>query len=205
MPRITKSILAAIFGRGSEPPARVIVGLGNPGPEYSRTRHNIGFWCIDRIAADYHIELSRRHRLAVIGEGVIADRRVALVKPRTFVNRSGDAVRYLSQRYSLTPGDIIVICDEMALPLATLRLRAGGGAAGHNGLKSVIDAVGSQDFPRVRIGIGRPQDGSDNISHVLSPMPEDDEAKVMEAVERSARLIECLLAEGVDAAMNRFN
>ncbi len=205
MPRITKSILDAILGRGSEPPAKVIVGLGNPGPEYSRTRHNIGFWCIDRVAADHHIELSRRHRLAVIGEGVIADRRVALVKPRTFVNRSGDAIRYLSARYSPNPGDLVVICDEMALPLGALRLRSGGGAGGHNGLKSVIDAVGSPDFPRVRIGIGRPQDGDDNISHVLSPMPDDDEAKVLETVERSARLIECLLADGVDAAMNRFN
>ena len=188
-----------------EPPALAVIGLGNPGAEYAVTRHNAGFWCIDALARKYAIRLERRRSAAIIGEGAIANRPVALVKPRTYVNRSGAAIRYLQARYALPTDKLLIVCDDINLPPGKLRLRDKGSAGGHNGLKSIIEAAGSQDFPRLRIGVGRPADGAGQIEHVIGPMPPDEREILDAAVERAADAIACLLAEGIQETMSRFN
>ena len=187
------------------PPALVIVGLGNPGPEYSGTRHNAGFWCIDALADRHGITLGRRNRSAIIGEGEIEDESAVLVKPRTYVNRSGAAISYLKARYSLPAEKLLVVCDDINLAPGKLRLRRKGSAGGHNGIKSVIEAAGSQDFPRLRIGVGRPPEGTGQIEHVIGPMDPGDREVVDDAVERAADAIACLLSEGIDETMSRYN
>lgn len=191
--------------RQANPPSLVIVGLGNPGPEYAGTRHNAGFWCIDALAKKHGITLERRNRSAIIGEGEIEDHRVILVKPRTFVNRSGAAINYLTARYAASIAKLLIVCDDINLPPGKLRMRRKGSAGGHNGIKSVIEAAGSQEFPRLRIGVGRPPEGRGQIEHVIGPMDSRDREVVDEAVERAAEAIECLLTEGIDEAMSRFN
>lgn len=191
--------------RHPEPPALAVVGLGNPGAEYAATRHNAGFWCIDALARKHAIRLERRRSSAIIGEGVIANCPVALVKPRTYVNRSGAAIRYLQARYGLPADKLLIVCDDINLPPGKLRLRAKGSAGGHNGLKSVIEAAGSQAFPRLRIGVGMPADSAGQIEHVIGPMPPDEREVLDAAVERAADAIACLLAEGIQETMSRFN
>lgn len=186
-------------------PSLVIVGLGNPGPEYAGTRHNAGFWCIDALAKKHGITLERRNRSAIVGEGEIEDLRVILVKPRTFVNRSGAAINYLTARYAAPIDKLLIVCDDINLPPGKLRMRRKGSAGGHNGIKSVIEAAGSQGFPRLRIGVGRPPEGTGQIEHVIGPMDSQDREIVDEAVGRAAEAIECLLTEGIDEAMSRFN
>ena len=208
MRKIRWRILDAVLGRGtpqSEPPASLVVGLGNPGPEYATTRHNVGFWCVDRLAADHSIAFSRRHKLALIGEGLIEGRRVVLAKPRIFVNRSGEAIAYLLRRYGVSPERLLVVQDELDLPLGKLRLRPRGSSGGHNGIGSVIAALGTQDFPRLRIGIGRPPPGSDQIEYVLGAMTEEERKVTDESVERAAGAVQTLITDGIDVAMNRFN
>ena len=190
------------------PPSLIVVGLGNPGPEYAGTRHNAGFWCIDALADKHGITLERRHRSAIIGEGEIDSRRVVLVKPRTFVNRSGAAVRYLTARYGTPPDKLLVVCDDINLPPGKLRMRRKGSAGGHNGIKSIIEATGSQDFPRLRIGVGRPPEGAGHagqIEHVIGAMEPDEREIVDEAVARAADAIACLLSDGIDEAMSQYN
>ena len=206
--RIRWSVLDAVRAlrkRQTEPPSLIVVGLGNPGPEYARTRHNMGFWCVDRVARDHAITLSRRHRSALVGEGVIEGHRVVLAKPRTFVNRSGRAITYLLARYRVSPQDMLVICDDLALPLGRIRLRPEGSAGGHNGIKSIVEAVGTQEFLRLRVGIGSPPAGSDRIEHVLGDMSDDEIEKADEAVERAAQAVASVLTDGMTVAMNRFN
>jgi PTH1 family peptidyl-tRNA hydrolase len=188
-----------------EPPALVIVGLGNPGSEYAGTRHNAGFWCIDALAGKHDISMDRRHRSAVIGEGNIGACPVVLVKPRTFVNRSGATISYLKARYALPTDKLLIICDDINLPPGKLRLRRKGSAGGHNGIKSVIEAAGSQDFPRMRIGVGRPPEGTGQIEHVIGPMDPEERKVVDESVERAADAVACLLSEGIDESMSRYN
>ena len=208
MVKIRLPSLDRLIGRGSvvpPPPETLVVGLGNPGDRYRDTRHNVGFRCVDRIAGDHAIELSRRQRRALIGEGVIDGHPVVVARPRTFVNRSGEAVAYLLTRYAATPDRLLVVYDDMDLPLGKLRLRPSGSAGGHNGIKSIIDAVGTREFPRLRIGIGRPAGGVDQVGHVLGTMPPGDRAQVDEAIERAACAVVSVISEGMTEAMNRFN
>lgn len=191
--------------RTPEPPSLVVVGLGNPGPEYAGTRHNAGFWCIDALADKHGITLERRNRSAVIGEGEIEGRRVALVKPRTYVNRSGATISYLKARYSMPIDRLLIVYDDINLSPGKLRLRRKGSAGGHNGIKSVIEAAGSQDFPRLRIGVGRPPEGTGQVEHVIGPMEPEEREVVDEAVERAADAVACLLSEGIDETMSRYN
>jgi len=184
---------------------KLVVGLGNPGRQYVRTRHNVGFWCVQRLAKENSIAVSKRHRHAVTGEGTIEGRPVALAKPRTFVNDSGRAVVFLLDRYKASPADLVVVYDEMNLEPGKLRVRTGGSSGGHNGMKSIIAAIGSQEFARVRIGVGRPSDGLDEIDYVLGTLPREEKKQVDEAVERASQAIVSVLTEGIDAAMNRFN
>ena len=208
MRKISRSFLGAVRSlsiRKPEPPSIIIVGLGNPGSQYARTRHNVGFWCVDRIASDHSIAFSRRHRSALVGEGGIEGHRVVLAKPRTFVNRSGQAVAYLLARYGVSPRELLVICDDMNLPQGTIRLRPEGSAGAHNGLKSIIEAAGTQDFPRLRVGIGHPPEGADQVEHVLGTMSEDEQQTADRAVELAAQAFVGLLTDGITVAMNRFN
>lgn len=182
---------------------KLIVGLGNPGAEYNGTRHNVGFVCIDMLASKHHIQVKSRRGKAVIGEGTIAGERVVLVKPHTFMNLSGQAVADLKRRYNVEASDIIVICDDVNLPLGRLRIRATGSAGGHNGLKSIIYSLGAQDYPRVRVGIGSPS--GDMVNHVLSKFHRSEQQEVHETLLRAADSIETILESGIEHAMNIYN
>ena len=184
---------------------RLIVGLGNPGIKYARTRHNIGFWCVDLLAKKHSIALSRHRTKSILGEGAIEGIPVALAKPRSFVNESGWAVRFLLDRYRVTPAHIVVVYDDMDLPLGNIRLRPHGGSGGHNGMKSIIDAISTNEFPRLRIGIGRPADNSCDIKHVLGKMSRAEHEIVDQALASAAQAIIVALTEGVEEAMNQFN
>ena len=208
MPSLARAILSALPGlpgRRPEPPSLVVVGLGNPGPEYADTPHNLGFRLIDRLSGEHSIALSRRQRSAVVGDGEIEGHRVALAKPRTFVNRSGDAVRYLLARFRVAPGALLVVYDEIALEPGRIRLRTSGSAGGHNGVASIIETLGTQAFPRLRIGIGPPPEGVDQIDYLLSPMSDDRRASAAEALKLAAEAVVCHLTQGITTAMNRYN
>ncbi len=189
----------------------LIVGLGNPGRVYSHNRHNVGYWCVNRLARLHGISL-RARRLAAIGEGSIRGTPVLLAKPRTMVNRSGQAAAALLRNFKIDRGNMVVVCDDLDLPVGKLRLKAGGGHGGQKGLRSVIGARGSGDFARVRIGIGRPVvDGQPSwepdavAAYVLSdPTPQELDA-LRPAVTQAAEAVETALHEGVEAAMNRYN
>ena len=189
----------------------LVVGLGNPGPPYSHNRHNVGYWCVNRLARLHSIALKAR-RLATLGEGQISSRPVLLAKPRTFVNHSGHAVSAILKHAGLSPDRILVICDDLDLSPGKLRLRARGGHGGHNGLRSIIGAIGSSDFPRLRIGIGRPVlDGQpawdpDVVAvWVLSDPPPEEAETIQTAVALAAEAVEVLVTEGLETAMNRYN
>jgi PTH1 family peptidyl-tRNA hydrolase len=189
----------------------LVVGLGNPGPAYSHNRHNVGYWTINRLARLHGIPLKAR-RLATVGEGRIGASEVVLVKPRTFVNDSGHAVAAARKRTRVGPENILVVYDELDLPAGRLRIKAKGGTAGHKGIKSVAGALASTDFPRLRIGIGRPHvDGEpvwdpDVVAVWVLSDPTPQETKTLQnAVGRAAKAVELILAEGVEAAMNRYN
>ena len=183
---------------------KLIVGLGNPGTEYSDTRHNVGFLVADELAHRYRVKF-RNHarwkaRAAKIGG--IADG-VLLAQPTTFMNLSGWAVRELAAFHKLAPSDLLVVVDDADLPLGRLRLRAGGSAGGHNGLKSIIQELGTDEFPRLRIGVGR--DTSELRHHVLGRFREEEQTEIESAVQRAADAAEVFVKENILAAMNRYN
>jgi PTH1 family peptidyl-tRNA hydrolase len=189
----------------------LIVGLGNPGPANAHNRHNVGYWCVNRLARLHGIALKAR-RLATLGEGLIGGAEVLLVKPRTFVNKSGHAVAAVLRQSGVPPERLLVIYDELDLPAGRLRVKAKGGHGGHNGLKSIIGAINSTHFPRLRIGIGRPHvDGEPTwdpevvADWVLSDPRPQEVRTLQEAAARAARAAEVVVQEGVEAAMNRYN
>ncbi|MDE3137657.1 MAG: aminoacyl-tRNA hydrolase [Acidobacteriota bacterium] len=184
---------------------RLIVGLGNPGPEYVWTPHNLGFLVIDRLAERIGIRVRRPEGKALVGLGRLAGAEVALAKPQTFMNASGLAVRDLVGRFDADPEQMVVITDDAALPRGTLRIRKRGSAGGHNGLKSVIGTLQSDEFIRVRIGIGPAEPGEDLAEFVLRPMSDADLEQAAESIDRSVEAIEMIIENGVDAAMSRFN
>ena len=184
---------------------RIIVGLGNPGPRYAATRHNVGWRALDLLAAQMGVAVNERRPKAVLGVGYFAGGRVVLAKPRTYMNNSGEAVQYLLARFGGGAAGLLVIYDEMALPAGRIRLRAAGSDAGHNGIRSIIGAVGGTGFPRLRIGIGAPPPGTEARDYVLEPFGDDETDAISGAVERAAAAVRCVLEQGIDAAMNRFN
>ena len=185
-------------------PTRLIVGLGNPGQRYRDTRHNVGFGCVDQLAERWGIAINDRRRTTALGQGYRDGNPVVLAKPRTFMNLSGESVAYLLARFGARPTDLVVVYDEMALPLGRIRLRARGSDAGHNGIKDIIRTVRTVDFPRLRIGIGGPgMTGS--VDHVLGRFSDDEATAVDDAIRRAAEAVECLLSEGIEIAMNRYN
>ncbi len=190
---------------GWQSPELIVVGLGNPGPRYKNTRHNVGWWCIDELARRSDITIGRGNRHADLGEGYLRAVQITLARPITFMNKSGDAISYLLRRYNATPRQLVVLADDMALLPGRIRVRPHGGAGGQNGLKSIINTMGTNEFTRVRVGIGRPFDRGDEIDHVLTTFPPDELAAVKEAIVKAADAVEILATEGVDRAMNVFN
>lgn len=181
---------------------KAIVGLGNPGPEYKGTRHNVGFAVIDEISRRWHAPLKSWKSLAEVA--VVHDRDALLVKPKTFMNLSGEAVGRIVAFHKLVPEDVLVVVDEVQLPLGRLRIRAAGSAGGHNGLKSIIQHLG-EGFPRLRIGIGRGDPRWDLADHVLSTFGREEREVIDQAIGRAADAVETFVEEGLGAAMNKFN
>ena len=188
---------------GDRPHPTIIMGLGNPGPEYARTRHNLGFRCIDLLAEGAGIRLGDRRKQVTLGQGTLAGAAVVLAKPRTFMNASGLAARYLKDRFGTRPDRILVIVDDLDLPVGRMRLRASGGSGGHRGLESMNAELDTQEYPRLRIGIGRPQGGA--VGHVLSPFTEEQELALAETLARAVEAIEAWVEHGVVHAMDRYN
>ena len=200
-----KSPCAAPIPPAERPRPKIIVGLGNPGARYAGTRHNVGFACIDHLAQRWSVPLTDRRQHAALGQGEVTGTPVVLAKPRTYMNNSGVAIRYLLARFHAHPSDLTIIYDEMDLPLGIIRLRPRGGTAGHQGMSSIVNVLGSNRFPRIRVGIGKPERADDWVSYVLDPFSPDETPVVREVVERVADSIDSLLREGIDRAMNRFN
>lgn len=184
--------------------SRMVVGLGNVGSKYAGTRHNIGFAVVDELARRHQAGTPRHRFDARIQDVTIGSERVVLAAPTTMMNNSGHAVSQLANWYKLEPEEILVVYDELDLPFGKMRLRPSGGAGGHNGIKSVIEQLGSPDFNRLRIGIGRPTSGS-TVSYVLSRFSVQQRAFVPEIVELAADAAEHWLRHGLDAAMNEYN
>lgn len=183
---------------------KLIVGLGNPGGKYTATRHNVGFRVVDELSRRHGIDLSRVRFSGFFGNGPVGAQQVGLLKPGTFMNLSGRAVREAMTFYKLEPADLLVISDDLALPLGRLRLRKAGSAGGHNGLTSVITETGTEAFARLRIGIEQVA-GERMVGHVLGAFTDREETVIGPAVMHAADAVECWLADGIDTAMNRFN
>lgn len=185
---------------------KMFAGLGNPGAEYAATRHNVGFMLADALAARWNASGWRTKQDALVSEARLGAEKVLLVKPLTYMNESGRAVGPLLSWYKLAPEDLIVAHDDMDLPVGTIRLRKKGSAGGHNGMKSILYHVQDENFPRVRIGVGHPVHGREQvIRHVLSPFSGEDAQKIREAIEYLLPAVECILTEGIDLAMNKYN
>ena len=184
---------------------RLIVGLGNPGLRYRSTRHNVGFRCVDLIARRWGLRFSERRARAVLARGERVGEQVVLAKPRTFMNNSGEGVAYLLTRFTAEAADLIVIYDDMELPTGRLRIRPVGSDGGHNGARSIIEALRTQDFPRIRVGIGPQPLGLDPVTHVLGCFLPEEATQITKAAQEVVDAVECIMVEGIDAAMNRFN
>ena len=183
----------------------LIVGLGNPGREYEKTRHNIGFEVVDLFAGLHKLPAARKSGRAMVTEGRVEGRRVYILKPMTYMNLSGEAIAAFLHNRPIQPSDVIVVADDINLPLGKLRLRASGSDGGHNGLKSIISHLRTQEFARLRVGVGAPADPDRQVDYVLGRFSRA-EAKIMEeAVERAVAALETWLREGTEATMNKFN
>jgi peptidyl-tRNA hydrolase, PTH1 family len=188
----------------SPPLPELIVGLGNPGAKYDGTRHNIGFVVVDELARSWQIPMPETKKFhGQLGEGTIAGRKVRLLKPTTYMNNSGQSIRAVLDWYKLTPGSVLVVYDDMDLPVGRLRLRQSGSAGGQNGMKSTIAHLGTQVFPRLRVGIGSKNE--DAITHVLGSFSPAEKALVQEVVQFSVSAVEMSLRDGVEKAMSLFN
>ena len=190
---------------------KLIVGLGNPGRIYAHNRHNIGFICLNHFAKAQGIRFGKKQGRARIGIGEVAGSKVVLAKPQTHMNLSGQSVSRLVQKFDINLNDLLVIHDDLDLPLGKIRIRQGGSSGGHKGVDSVISSLGSQDFLRLRIGIGRPATSSgeiseaDIIAYVLSDFTSDEKQVITQVLPRVSEAILCLLSEGLAAAMNKYN
>lgn len=184
---------------------KLVVGLGNPGPEYERTRHNVGFWVVDRVAARRGVSLAECAYRSAVGRGSVGSEDYVLLEPQTFMNRSGLAVRSAADELGVAPEQILVAYDDLDLPVGKLRLRHAGGTGGHRGVASIRDALGTTEFPRLRVGIGRPERGGDVVQWVLESPAAAESESLAAAVETAAEAVECWLVEGMSAAMNRYN
>jgi peptidyl-tRNA hydrolase, PTH1 family len=191
--------------RRGTPADLLVVGLGNPGDEYRGSRHNLGAEVVELLAKRHGGHLRKRKERALVDEVTIDGRRVALAIPLTYVNDSGHAVGALVWRFGVDPEQLVVVHDELDLAVAELKLKSGGGLAGHNGLRSIVAHLHTQDFQRVRIGVGKPVSKERGADHVLNRFSKRERAEVDVTVEQAADAVETIVRDGVDAAMNRFN
>jgi PTH1 family peptidyl-tRNA hydrolase len=192
---------------------KLIVGLGNPGLVYSRNRHNIGFMCLNRLARKHGVRFAHKKGQARVGEGEIAGTELVLARPQTMMNLSGNSVGRLIKRYKISPEDLIIIHDDLDLPLGKIRIRQGGQSGGHKGIESIIEELENADFIRIRVGISRPDyadsENTDKdaevIGHVLSDFDSSENKIVAEVIKKVGESILCLLSDGLIAAMNKYN
>lgn len=182
----------------------LVAGLGNPGRTHARNRHNVGFMVVDRMAENCEIELNRVRQESITGSGRVGDSSLLLAKPQTFMNRSGQAVASLVRYFKIPLENVLVIYDEIDLPIGTLRLREKGGSGGHNGMKSIINHLGTE-FPRMRLGVGRPPGAMDPAKYVLKDFGESELALVAEMIEAAVSAAHTFVLEGIDLAMTRHN
>ena len=192
---------------------KLIVGLGNPGRKYEKNRHNIGFMCLKHFARRHRIRFDKKQGKARIGSGEVAGSKVIVARPQTYINLSGQAVGRLVRKFNISLDNLLVIHDDLDLPLGKIRIRRGGGSAGHKGVESIAAELGSQDLLRIRVGIGRPIIATDSteiseadiITYVLSDFTPDEKQTITRVIPRVSEAILCLLTEGLTAAMNRYN
>jgi len=188
---------------------KLIVGLGNPGRSYAGNRHNIGFICLRYFARAQGIKFDRKKALARIGTGTVAGNKVVLARPQTFMNNSGKSVSRLLRSFKVSPKDLLVIHDDLDLPPAKIRISSGSGSGGHKGINSIIQEMGTREFTRIRVGIGRPAKPNptedDIIAYVLSDFTTEEKEAISDIIPRVSEAIVCLLTEGLEPAMNRFN
>ena len=182
-----------------------LIGLGNPGKKYENTRHNVGFDTIDLLAAQYGINVAKIKHKALVGEGIIQGERVILAKPQTFMNASGESVREIIEWYKMPLSNVILIYDDVDLQPGSIRIRAQGSAGTHNGMKSVLYHVQSENFPRIRIGIGRPPEGWDMADFVLSRFSDEERKIINESISKAADAAVVIMKAGANTAMNKFN
>ncbi|MEW6145596.1 MAG: aminoacyl-tRNA hydrolase [Thermodesulfobacteriota bacterium] len=183
----------------------LVVGLGNPGSEYASTKHNLGYLTVDEIGKRAGVDLKKKKFKGVYGEGALNNDKLILLKPETYMNRSGESVSSAASFYNIPAENIIIVHDELDLPAGTVRIKAGGGSAGHKGITSVMNELGSGDFVRVRIGIGKPKRKSGTVSHVLSKFNKAESEVARESVLRAADAVFEIIQEGLQKAMNKFN
>ncbi len=183
----------------------LLVGLGNPGREYRDSRHNAGFMIIDRLAADLGVKLTRVQNRALTGSGVIGGAKIVLAKPQTFMNLSGEAVSGLVRFYKIPHEKLLVIHDDIDLPFGVLRMRPGGGSAGQKGVQSIIERIGTQDFPRLRFGIGRPAGSKGGAGYVLNHFHAEEQKELPFLMDAAAAAARLFVSDGLEAAMNRYN
>lgn len=188
---------------------KLIVGLGNPGRSYTRHRHNVGFIALNHFARSEGIKFDRKKSLARIGEGEVVGNKLILARPQTFMNNSGQSVSRLAKKFDIAPDDLIVIHDDLDLPLAKMRISFGSSSGGHKGINSIIQELGAKDFIRVRIGIGRPNkpeiSEDDIINYVLSDFSPAERRAIDKIIPTAGEAILCLLTDGLTTAMNKFN
>lgn len=184
----------------------IIAGLGNPSREYDKTRHNVGFDTVDYLAEKHGISISEKKHKALVGKGIIADQKVILIKPQTYMNLSGESIRAVLDFYKVDEREeLIVIYDDISLPPGQLRIRKKGSAGGHNGIKNIIAHLGHDTFMRIKVGIGEKPQGYDLADYVLGRFSKDDRVVMEEAFQEAADAIEVMITKGPDAAMNLFN
>jgi len=192
-------------GRGKDKTMYIIAGLGNPTKEYDKTRHNAGFCAVDVLAERYGIDVSEKKHRALCGRGVIEGQKVLLVKPQTFMNLSGESLRAAADYYKITPQELIVIYDDISLDPGQLRIRTKGSAGGHNGIKNIIERLGTQEFMRIRIGVGAKPPKMELVDYVLSRFSKGEQELMDDAFREAAKAAVMLLTDGAQRTMNRFN
>ncbi|NLK97087.1 MAG: aminoacyl-tRNA hydrolase [Epulopiscium sp.] len=182
-----------------------VIGLGNPGMQYETTRHNVGFEVIERLAYENQIQVNKKKHHALIGEGTIAGQRVVLAKPQTYMNLSGQSVIEIMNWYKIDTNHIIIIYDDISLPIGQIRIRTKGSAGGHNGIKNIIAHLNSQEFPRVKVGVGEKPPGWDLADYVLSRFTKEEIIEMVESIKIASDAVETIIREGSASAMNKFN
>ena len=183
----------------------VIVGLGNPGKQYEHTRHNVGFDVIDILAKEYGISVTKIKHKALIGEGRVGNEKVLLVKPQTYMNLSGETLIDIYNYYKVDSNNIVVIYDDIDLDVGKIRIRKKGSGGTHNGMRSILKCLGTNEFPRVRVGVSKPRPGQDLADFVLSRFRKEESSDIQDGLEKAAKSVDCIIRENIDLSMNKYN